>query len=143
MNKVFTILVFIALITTFELKGQSTEKSAVLVGFNSTGSEFIFWDDNTYGLNVQYLREIKELGAGFSSLSFKVTGLFADGMTGGFGGLNIRVDEPFFFDFDALIGYSSITNADLLLSYGKSVTEYKDLAMITSIGAGYRFPNNV
>jgi len=123
-------------------KAQSDDKNALLIGFNSTGSEFVFWESNTYGLNVQYLREIAELGGGFSSLSLKGAGIFADGFTGGYGGLNIRVDEPFFVDMDVLFGYSNITNAELLKTYERNTTEYKDLAFITSLGVGYRFPSN-
>lgn len=121
---------------------QSDEKNAVMIGFNSTGSEFVFWESNTYGFNVQYMRELVELGSGFSSLSFKASGLFANGMTGGYGGLNIRVDEPFFFDLDALFGYSSIKNAELLKTYDRNISEYNDLAIITGLGVGYRFPDN-
>lgn len=125
------------------LFGQSEKKEiTILGGFASTGSEFIFWDDNTYGGNVQLIYELVKFGGDFSALGFKASGMFADGMTGGYGGLNIRIDEPFFIDFDALLGYSSITNPDLLASYDRGTTEYKDMAFATSIGVGYRFPNS-
>ena len=113
-----------------------------MAGFATTGSEFIFWEDNTYGGNVQLIYELTKFAAGFSSVGFKASGMFADGMTGGYGGLNIRIDEPFFFDLDALLGYSSISNENLLLSYDKGITEYSNMAFVTSLGAGYRFPNS-
>ena len=136
----FTIALLVSCIALF---GQQEKKEiTVIAGFASTGSEFIFWSENTYGGNVQVIYELTKFGAGFSALGFKASGMFADGMTGGYGGLNLRVDEPFFVDLDALLGYSSITNSDLLSSYDKGLSEYKNMAFVTSLGLGYRFPTS-
>ena len=89
--------------------------------------------------NLQVIYEITKFASGFSALGFKASGMFANGMTGGYGGLNLRVDEPIFVDLDALIGYSAITNPDLLSSYDKGLSEYKNMAFATSLGVGYRF----
>ena len=132
----------IALSTCLYLKAQDEKGIILQVGFNSTGSEFVFWEDNTYGGNVQLIYEVLRFAGDASALGIKASGLFADGMSGGYAGLNLRVDELFFIDFDALIGYSSISNADLLTSYDFGTTEYSDLAGIFGIGIGYRFPSN-
>ena len=128
--------------TTSSRAGSDKNDLMILGGFNTTGSEFIFWNDNTYGGNVQLIKELVEIFGGSSTIGFKGSGLFADGMTGGYGGLNLRIDEPFFLDLDALVGYSSITNADLLKSYNFGTTEYQGMAFVTSLGMGYRFQNN-
>ncbi len=141
-NKIGFTVVTLLLINTLSI-AQSNEKDLILlVGFNTTGSEFVFWDDNTYGGNVQVIKELVKFGGGFSAIGFKASGLFADGMLGGYGGLNFRVDEPFFFDFDALIGYSSVTNPNLLKSYDFKTTEYNGMAFVSSLGIGYRLQNS-
>ena len=63
-------------------------------------------------------------------------------MVGGYGGLNMRIDEPFFIDIDALVGYSSISNPDLIKTYDFGTTEYNGMAFVTSLGLGYRFENS-
>jgi hypothetical protein len=142
MKKLKTLLIALLCSATTLFGQQEKREITVLGGFATTGSEFIFWEDNTYGGNVQVIYELTKFAAGFSAVGFKASGMFADGMTGGYGGLNIRIDEPFFFDLDALLGYSSITNADLLSSYSKGVTEFKDMAFVTNLGVGYRFPES-
>ena len=56
--------------------------------------------------------------------------------------MNLRIDDLFFVDFDALIGYSNITNPKLLQTYDRGTMEYSDLAMVFGVGVGYRFPGN-
>jgi hypothetical protein len=142
MRKLSTLTTALLVSCTALFGQQEKREITVLAGFAATGSEFIFWSDNTYGGNVQVIYELTKFGAGFSALGFKASGMFADGMTGGYGGLNLRVDEPFFVDLDVLLGYSSITNADLLSSYDEGLTEYKNMAFVTSLGLGYRFPES-
>lgn len=142
MRKLKTLIIALLCIVTTLFGQQEKREITVLGGFATTGSEFIFWEDNTYGGNVQVIYELTKFAAGFSAVGFKASGMFADGMTGGYGGLNIRIDEPFFFDLDALLGYSSISNADLLSSYSKGITEFKDMAFVTNLGVGYRFPES-
>jgi len=142
MRKLKTLIIALLCIVTTLFGQQEKREITILGGFATTGSEFIFWEDNTYGGNVQVIYELTKFAAGFSAVGFKASGMFADGMTGGYGGLNIRIDEPFFFDLDALLGYSSISNPDLLLSYDKGVTEFNNMAFVTSLGAGYRFPDS-
>ena len=114
MRKLKTLIIALLCIVTTLFGQQEKREITILGGFATTGSEFIFWEDNTYGGNVQVIYELTKFAAGFSAVGFKASGMFADGMTGGYGGLNIRIDEPFFFDLDALLGYSSISNPDLL-----------------------------
>ncbi len=142
MNKSVRVTLCILLLSSFHSFAQSGKEKTILIGFNSTGSEFIFWEDNTYGGNVQFIYEITKFGGDFSAIGFKASGIFANGFTGGYGGINLRIDEPFFIDLDALIGYSGISNTDLLKSYERGTTEYSGMAFVSSIGVGYRIPES-
>ena len=142
MKKLAAALFILFSIQTASLFAQDEKGIVLQIGFNTTGSEFVFWEDNTYGGNIQMIYEVVRFAGDASALGIKASGLFADGMTGGYAGINLRVDELFFVDFDAMLGYSSIDNPNLLQSYDIGTIEYKDLAGIFGIGIGYRFQEN-
>ena len=116
---------------------DNSEKLSVLVGFTSTGSEFVFWSDNVYGGNLQLVYDIKKIEEGAIGLKGSVA--LSDGYSGYYGGLNFRIGSRFFGDVDLLFGYSSIKNEKLLTSY--NTDQYNGGAFVGTIGIGYRFAN--
>ncbi len=119
---------------------DNSEKVSLLAGFTSTGSEFVFWQDNVYGGNIQLIYDVKKIEEG--AIGIKLTTELADGYNGYYGGLNFRIGSRFFGDMDLLFGHSSLTNEKLLSNYGANVTEYSGAGFIWDIGIGYRFASN-
>ncbi len=113
---------------------DNSEKLSVLAGFTSAGSEFIFWSDNVYGGNLQFIYDFKKIEEG--AIGFKGFGAWSNGYGGYYGGLNFRIGSRFFADMDLLFGYSSIDNEKLLTSY--STDKYSGGAFVGNIGIGYR-----
>ena len=116
---------------------DNSEKISVLVGFTSTGSEFVFWSDNVYGGNLQLVYDFKKIEEG--AIGLKGSAALSDGYNGFYGGLNGRIGSRFFGDMDVLVGYSSIKNEKLLSSY--NTNKYSGGAFVWDIGIGYRFIN--
>lgn len=135
---IFTLL-FSSFLTIANAQYDNSEKLSILGGFTSTGSEFVFWDDNVYGGNLSFVYDVKKIHEG--AIGIKGTGAWSSGYSGYYGGLNFRVGSRFFLDMDALYGHSSISNDKLLPSYTVD-DEYKGGAFVGNIGIGYRFPDN-
>ena len=93
MKKIITFLFFIlALAVTAQY--DNSEKLTLLGGFTSTGSEFVFWQDNVYGGNVQLIYDVKKIEEG--AIGLKAASAFSSGYSGYYGGLNLRVGSRFF-----------------------------------------------
>lgn len=119
---------------------DNSEKISLLAGFVSTGTEYVFWSDNEYGGNFQILYDVKKIHEG--AIGLKASTAFLNGYQGYYGGANLRIGSRFFCDADLLVGYSTISNKELLSNYGTRITEYNGSAFVGNIGVGYRFENN-
>ena len=118
---------------------ENKEKFTILGGLMSSGTEFVFWSDNVYGGNFQIIYDALKIQEG--SIGIKASGVWAEGFSGYYGGPNLRIGSKLFLDFDAMFGYSSISNKKLLSTYPKT-DHYSGGAFVGNIGFGYRFANN-
>ena len=73
-----SIYFFVNVVTAQEASDE--KKLVVLGGVTVTGSEFVFWEDNVVGGNLQLVYELKRFSA--AAIGVKVAGGFSDGFSG-------------------------------------------------------------
>jgi len=137
MKKISFTVVLLFFVLLADAQYDNSEKMSLLVGFTTTGSEFVFWNDNVYGGNLQIVYDVKKIEEG--AIAIKASGSWAEGFQGYYGGMNFRIGSRFFGDLDLLFGYSSVTNEKLLSGY--DTDNYSGGAFIGGLGIGYRFKN--